>query len=81
MANNNFDKDKYTESLRRLEDIFRDISHSANETSKWRCPYKDVQNRCTAKFGCRNQNRQIEANELYLCMGSDDIDYRPAWDV
>ena len=81
MASNNFNKDKYNKSLKRLEDIFRDISHSANEVSQWRCPYKNVEDRCTAKFGCRNQNRKIKGDELYLCMGSDDIDYRPAWEL
>ena len=63
------------------EDIFRDISHSADEVSKWRCPYKNVQDRCTAKFGCRNQDRNVPIDELYVCIGSDDIDYRPAWQV
>ncbi|MBI50781.1 MAG: hypothetical protein CL781_05565 [Chloroflexi bacterium] len=81
MDKNNFSRDQYARSLKRLEDIFRDISHSADEVSKWRCPYKNVQDRCTAKFGCRNQDRNVPIDELYVCIGSDDIDYRPAWQV
>tara|TARA_B100002052_G_scaffold104520_1_gene96300 strand:+ start:850 stop:1089 length:240 start_codon:yes stop_codon:yes gene_type:complete len=74
------DKEKYYKSLSKLDLIFRDISSTVTEISKWRCPYKNVADRCTAKFGCRNQNRTDEIQGLYLCTGSDDLDYRSAWD-
>ena len=47
----------------------------------WRCPYKNVQDRCTAKFGCRNQDFDVPQDELYKCLGSDKLDYRSAWDT
>ena len=75
-----FDKDKYATSLKRLDGIFRDISKSVNEISKSRCPYKNAQERCTAKFGCRNQDVKVSPGELYICIGSDDLDYRDAWE-
>jgi hypothetical protein len=75
-----FDSEKYASSLAKLDSIFRDISDSVNEVSKWRCPYKNVEDRCTAKFGCRNQDVNVLADELFLCLGSDDLDYRSAWE-
>ena len=75
------DQEKYRKSLGKLESIFRSISATATEVSSWRCPYKHVEDRCTAKFGCRNQDRPGTSGELYLCLGSDDIDYRSAWET
>ncbi|KAA1295458.1 MAG: hypothetical protein EGP08_04010 [SAR202 cluster bacterium] len=75
-----FDKEKYAASLTRLDSIFRNISKSVTEISKSRCPYKNVQDRCTAKFGCRNQNIKVPPGEMYICVGSDDLDYRDAWE-
>ncbi|HCE75933.1 MAG TPA: hypothetical protein DEP04_04830 [Dehalococcoidia bacterium] len=75
------DPEKYKKSLGKLETIFRSISDTASEVSSWRCPYKNVEDRCTAKFGCRNQNRRGKVTELFLCLGSDDLDYRSAWET
>ena len=75
-----FDSEIYSASLAKLDSIFRDISDSVNEVSKWRCPYKNVEDRCTAKFVCRNQDLNVPADELFLCLGSDDLDYRTAWE-
>tara|TARA_B100001142_G_C14328143_1_gene653022 strand:+ start:1304 stop:1543 length:240 start_codon:yes stop_codon:yes gene_type:complete len=74
------DKEKYFKSISKLDSIFRDISSNVTEISKWRCPYKNVSDRCTAKFGCRNQKRTDVLNDLFLCIGSDNLDYRSAWD-
>ncbi len=74
------DKERYRRSMARLHDIFQGISDTASSVSTWRCPYKNAQDRCTAGFGCRNQQFDT-ANELALCTGSDDIDYRGAWEV
>ena len=75
------DKDRYRASLARLEDIFRDMSNTASEVSTWRCPYKNVDDRCTASFGCRNQDRTVAENELFICLSDDKLDYRSAWET
>ena len=68
-------------TMARLYDIYSDISDTATRVSTRRCPYKNAQDRCTAGFGCRNQDRAVPRSELYVCTGSDDIDYRGAWEV
>ena len=75
------DKERYRASMARLNDIFRDMSDTVTVVSTWRCPYKNVQDRCTANFGCRNQDRTVPAGELFICTASDDLDYRSAWEV
>ena len=75
------DRERYRASLARLDAIFRDISDTVNQVSAWRCPYKNVSDRCTAKFGCRNQLRRGGRDDLPVCTGSDDLDYRSAWEV
>lgn len=75
------DKERYQDSISRLTDIFRDISDMVTDVSKWRCPYKNVENRCTALFGCRNQDRKVPKSELFICTGDDNLDYRGAWEV
>ena len=59
--------------MERLHGIFTDISRTVNEVSTWRCPYKNAQDRCTARFGCRNQLRTNIAGELPICTGSDKL--------
>lgn len=75
------DRERYDASIRRLDAIFRGMSDTVTEVSRWRCPYKNVQDRCTAKFGCRNQRRDVAEGELYICAGDDKLDYRSAWEV
>ena len=75
------DKAKYQKSLERLNEIFKGISETVTEVSPWRCPYKNAENRCTAQFGCRNQNRDVPAGQLYICTSSDNLDYRSAWET
>ena len=75
------DKERYEASLTRLTDIFKGMSETVDVVSTWRCPYKNAQDRCTAVFGCRNQDRSVEEGELYVCTGSDHLDYRSAWEV
>ena len=65
---------EYKESIRRLEAIYKDIALTVTEVSKWRSPYKNAQDLCTAKFGCRN-------NYKGKCIGSDKLDYRNAWEL
>ncbi len=75
------DQARYRESMARLYEIFRGMSDTTTEISARRCPYKNVQDRCTAKFGCRNQGFFGAAGDLPNCTGSDDLDYREAWQV
>ena len=75
------DSKLYQASLARLTEIFRDMSETVDKVSTWRCPYKSVRNHCTAAFGCRNQVRSVPKGEPYLCVGSDNLDYRNAWDI
>ena len=75
------DKKRYEASLDRLSNIFRDMSGTVAEVSTWRCPYKNVQDRCTAGFGCRNQDPKVPDGELFICTGSNLLDYRSAWEV
>ena len=79
--NQEVDKERYRASMTRLYDIFKDMSKTVNEVSTWRCPYKNVQDRCTANFGCRNQDHSVPSGELYICTSDDKLDYRSAWEV
>jgi hypothetical protein len=74
------DKNRYEASIENLHQIFADISATVNEVSRWRCPYKNVKDLCTAKFGCRNQVRSVNVG-LPTCEGSDNLDYRSAWET
>ena len=75
------DKERYDASIARLDAIFRVMSDTVTEVSQWRCPYKNAQSRCTANFGCRNQDRNVPDAELYICTGDDNLDYRSAWEI
>jgi hypothetical protein len=75
------DRERYQASLDRLEAIFRDMSNTASEVSAWRCPYKNAEARCTASFGCRNQDRSVPKGELFSCLSDDRLDYRSAWEI
>ncbi len=81
MTQHGIDKERYQESLDRLYDIFKGMSQTADEVSQWRCPYKNVESRCTAKFKCRNQHFTNIPDELAVCTATDKIDYRDAWQV
>ena len=81
MPDPNIDPDRYRHSMSRLEAIFRDMNETVNVVSTYRCPYKNAQDRCTAKFGCRNQDRSVPDGELFICTGDDNLDYRSAWEL
>ena len=65
-------QEKYKQSLARLAEIMEPMNDIAMAQSQFRCPYKNRFDRCTAKFGCRNQRKQ-EAGELMLCASDDKI--------
>ena len=75
------DPDRYRRSMSRLQAIFSDMNETVNVVSAYRCPYKNAQDRCTAKFGCRNQDRSVPDGELFICTGDDNLDYRSAWEI
>ena len=80
-GNERVDGEKARASLDRLYTIYRDIAATADEVMQTRCPYKNADDRCTANFGCRNQDRSVPDGELFICTGSDDLDYRGAWEL
>ena len=75
------DKARVQASMARLQGILQGIGETANQVSTWRCPYKNAQDLCTAAFGCRNQSRPPSGKEFPSCLGSDDLDYRDAWEA
>ena len=75
------DQERYLRSVERLTEIFKGISETVNVVSSYRCPYKNAQDRCTAQFGCRNQDRSVPEVQLYRCTGDDNLDYRSAWEA
>jgi hypothetical protein len=72
------DPAEYRKRLGQLSEILNGIAQHAAELSTSRCPYKDRQDRCTAKFGCRNQRRSDDT--VLMCAGDDKLDYRSAWE-
>ena len=75
------DRERYRRSIARLSAILSDINDTVNVVSAYRCPYKNALDRCTAKFGCRNQDRDVPEGDLFICTGDDKLDYRSAWEV
>ena len=75
------DVDAANKSIARLQSIFRDIAATAEESFRERCPYKNAQSRCTAKFGCGHQYFTQVPTDLPVCTGSDKLDYRSAWHI
>lgn len=73
------DPKKMQKSLDRLFSIYKDISSTADEIMKNRCPYKNAKSRCTALFKCQNQ-KFVSSEDLPVCTGSDKLDYRSAWE-
>jgi hypothetical protein len=80
-------QERYKKSLAMLSEIMEPMSDIAMAQSKFRCPYKNKNDRCTAKFGCRNQrsplftNIKPEDKGMMICIADDKIDYRPYWDT
>lgn len=78
---NKIDPKEYQKRLDRMTEMFSDMVVHADELSLRRCPYKDKNDRCTAKFGCRNQQKPPNLGELMICSGDDKLDYRGAWEA
>ena len=76
----NIDPAEYQKRLDRLAEIYRQIGHHAEQQALHRCPYKNRRDECTAKFGCRYQQRTPDQS-LPLCTSDDQLDYRSAWEI
>jgi len=74
------DKKEYEKRLNKITEIFEELVVHADEQATYRCPYKDRNDHCTAKFGCRNQ-RKIDEGTGLKCVGDDKLDYRTAWET
>ena len=82
-------EERYKKSLEMLAEIMEPMSDIAMAQSQFRCPYKNKNDRCTAKFGCRNQRKpgqiprpkEDKDKELLICVSDDKIDYRPYWET
>ena len=74
-------QEEYQERINRITELFEGMVVHADEQSAYRCPYKNRFDQCTAKFGCRNQRKSVEAGGPLLCGGDDKIDYRSAWEA
>lgn len=75
------DPNAYQERLDRLSQILGDIVQHADEQALVRCPYKNRDNECTAKFGCQYQRKPAPNRALFQCGSDDKLDYRSAWET
>jgi len=75
-------KERYQKLLDKLAIIMNPMNDVAMAQSKFRCPYRNKDDRCTAKFGCRNQ-RKPKVNDLLGCnqKDNDKLDYRNFWEM
>ena len=75
-------KERYQKLLDKLAIIMNPMNDVAMAQSKFRCPYRNKDDRCTAKFGCRNQ-RKPKVNDLFGCnqKDNDELDYRSFWEM
>ena len=75
-------KERYQKLLDKLAIIMNPMNDVAMAQSKFRCPYRNKDYRCTAKFGCRNQ-RKPKVNDLLGCnqKDNDELDYRSFWEM
>ncbi len=65
------DANRYRDSLAKLQEVFAGISRTVTEVSKWRCPYKDAADLCTAQLRCRNQVRAAQGGmQILRCAGN-----------
>ena len=75
-------KERYKKSLEKLAAVMEPMNDVAMLQSTFRCPYRNKDDRCTAKFGCRNQ-RNPKVNDLFGCnqKDNDELDYRNFWEM
>ena len=74
-------QEEYQQRLDRLTEIFSDIVSHADVQATQRCPYRDVRDRCTAAFSCRNQIPAADKGEPATCGHDGTFDYSEAWEA
>jgi hypothetical protein len=70
----------YKQRLDQLYEILAGIAEHANTQAKFRCPYKDRHDQCTATFGCRNKRKPKQEGGLPVCASDDKLNYQSAWE-
>ena len=73
-------QEEYQQRLDRLTEIYSDIISHADVQATQRCPYRDVRDRCTAAFSCRNQIPAADKGEPATCGHDGTFDYSDAWE-
>ena len=75
-------KERHKESIAKLEKIMASMNDTAMKQSQFRCPYRNKDDRCTAKFGCRNQ-RKPKVKEMFACnqKNNDTLNYKSYWEM
>ncbi|MDP7743211.1 MAG: hypothetical protein QGF67_17365 [Lentisphaeria bacterium] len=81
MVMEKIDPEEHQKRLGRITEIFSDIVEQSGVQATHRCLYRDRLDRCTAKFGCRNQRKPLANGGPRQCGGDDKIDYRSAWET
>ena len=72
--------EEFQKRLDRINSIFTAILGHAEESSLYRCPYRDSQDLCTALFSCRNQVSITGEPDSFSCSHNGSFDYRRAWE-
>ena len=75
-------KERYKKSIAKLESIMAPMNEAAMRQAQFRCPYRNKDDRCTAKFGCRNQ-RKPKVNDMLGCdqKNNDNLNYKSYWEM
>jgi len=75
-------KERYKKSIAKLESIMAPMNEAAMRQAQFRCPYRNKDDRCTAKFGCRNQ-RKPKVNDMLGCdqKNNDTLNYKSYWEM
>ncbi len=74
------DRSEYEKRLARITEMLGGIAKHADVQSLTRCPYRNVKDQCTAKFGCRNQRKPPVKGDPLICTHDGKLDYRTAWE-
>ena len=75
-------KERHKESIAKLEKIMASMNDTAMKQAQFRCPYRNKDDSCTAKFGCRNQ-RKPKVKEMFSCdqKNNDNLNYESYWEM
>lgn len=74
------DPEDFARRVEKISGIFENIVDQAQTQSLTRCPYKNMHDQCTAKFGCQNQRKPPVSGDPLLCGHDGKLNYRSAWE-